>query len=240
MKKYAFPITLTILCLTLTGCGSKTPEVSSQAFGVEPASSQEISTDETSASETQPISSEANPAEELSSIEENQPETSSIFEVLPKSFYFSSGVGAWATELQIAPDGSFTGEYHDSDMGDNGDEYPNGTVYICRFNGKFSTPQLVDEFSFSMQLESLELDGTPGDISYEDGVRYIYSEPYGLYNAEEVLLYLPGRQLSRTSEAFVSWSHIDMTVWDIIPPGWYGLYNVNAETAFIGIADETP
>ena len=32
------------------------------------------------------------------------------------SFY--SGVGAWSTDFRILPDGSFSGEYHDSEMGE--------------------------------------------------------------------------------------------------------------------------
>ena len=35
--------------------------------------------------------------------------------------------------LDIRPDGSFEGEYFDSDMGSTGEGYPNGTVYLCDF-----------------------------------------------------------------------------------------------------------
>lgn len=241
MKKNFVLISFCTFCLALAGCGSQPPEASSQAFGTAAAPSGETAAVLTSTAETQtPTTSPATAAAPESSAEENQTENASVFEILPESFYFSSGAGAWASELRIAVDGSFTGEYQDTDMGDSGEGYPNGTVYICRFSGKFSTPEPVDDFSFSMRLESLNMDGTPGDISYEDGVRYVYSEPYGLDNPGEFLLYLPGRQLSRTSEAFISWSHIDTSVWDVIPPNYYGIYNVNAETAFIGIVPENP
>ena len=39
-------------------------------------------------------------------------------------FSFSSGVGAWETMLGIMPDGTFSGTFHDADMGDNGAGYP--------------------------------------------------------------------------------------------------------------------
>ena len=53
-----------------------------------------------------------------------------VFERLDGStFYFLSGAGAWSTELVVSPDGSFTGYYHDTDMGDSGAGYPNGTRY---------------------------------------------------------------------------------------------------------------
>ena len=51
------------------------------------------------------------------------------------SFSFSSGVGAWGTDLEVYADGSFKEVYHDSDMGVTGEGYPNGTVYLCGFSG---------------------------------------------------------------------------------------------------------
>ena len=44
------------------------------------------------------------------------------FELLSnQTFYFSSGAGAWGTEMDISADGSFTGNFHDSEMGDTGE-----------------------------------------------------------------------------------------------------------------------
>lgn len=56
---------------------------------------------------------------------------------LPLTFVFSSGAGGWFTELELQPDGSFTGSYHDSEMGEFAEDYPNGTVYVCEFSGRF-------------------------------------------------------------------------------------------------------
>ena len=42
-------------------------------------------------------------------------------------FEFSSGVGAWSTELTMLEDGTFWGNFHDSEMGETGEGYPNGT-----------------------------------------------------------------------------------------------------------------
>lgn len=50
------------------------------------------------------------------------------------TFHFSSGAGGWLTEIVISEDGSFTGHFHDSDMGD---AYPEGTRYECSFTGVF-------------------------------------------------------------------------------------------------------
>lgn len=53
-------------------------------------------------------------------------------------FWFGSGAGAWCTTLKIKPDGTFNGHFQDSDMGDEGPDYPMGTRYECYFSGKFS------------------------------------------------------------------------------------------------------
>ena len=41
-------------------------------------------------------------------------------------FYFSSGAGGWATVMTIDADGTFSGNFHDSDMGTTGEGYPYG------------------------------------------------------------------------------------------------------------------
>jgi len=58
---------------------------------------------------------------------------------------FSSGAGGWSTDLWTQADGSFTGEYHDSEMGETGEGYPDGTIYVCRFSGQMSVAAQVDE-----------------------------------------------------------------------------------------------
>ena len=41
-------------------------------------------------------------------------------------FEFCSGVGAWGTELTIGENGAFKGSFHDSEMGETGEGYPDG------------------------------------------------------------------------------------------------------------------
>ena len=67
-------------------------------------------------------------------------------------FVFASGAGAWGTELTIDDDGSFKGQYHDSDMGSTGDGYPNGTRYYSEFNGQFSEPEKVNEYTYKIYI----------------------------------------------------------------------------------------
>ena len=156
----------------------------------------------------------------------------SILEEMPSSFMFSSGVGAWWTELTLAPDGSFTGRYYDSDMGSTGPGYANGTVSICNFSGNFSEPVQIGTYTYSMQLENLQMENSPGEEAYEDEIRYLYSTPYGLEDATEVLIYAPGMPMSELPEGFTSWIRmLAIETGDTLP--FFGIYNVAGEKAFV-------
>ncbi len=120
---------------------------------------------------------------------------------------FSSGVGAWETELTLHSDGSFEGNYHDSEMDDADDDYPNGTVYYCVFKGTFTDIAKVDEYSYSMKLENITAENPKGEetIGSEEGIRYIASDPYGFEEGKEFIFYLPGTPTDGLSEDFLSW-----------------------------------
>ena len=111
----------------------------------------------------------------------------------PLNMCFSSGAGAWSTELTLNPDGSFTGLFVDSDMGSDGDGFPNGTRYVCQFHGRFGTFAQLTDASWSLALEELVLDDERpiGTEELLDGFRYIYSGPYGLDGEDGALLH-PG------------------------------------------------
>lgn len=156
-----------------------------------------------------------------------------IFGLLPSEFYFSSGAGGWATEITLNDDGTFNGQYHDSDMGDSGTGYSNGTVYICDFSGKFTMPKKINEYIYSMNLETLDVEGTFGTVYYENDIRYIVSDPYGFDNADEFMIYLPGIAMSDLPEGFINWLYafINVQTTEILP--CYGIYNVGGEEGFV-------
>lgn len=160
-------------------------------------------------------------------------ENDSIFEALTNEFIFARGSGAWQTQILIEKNGSFTGAYSDLDSGDVGDNYPDGTIYICNFTGKFSEPQKVDEYTYSMKLESIENEKMPGEIYYEDNIRYVCSEPHGFESSDEFLIYLPGTPLNNLPNEFMmclqAFININMT--DEMP--CYGIYNVKGQAGFI-------
>lgn len=160
----------------------------------------------------------------------------------PLELCHSSGVGAWSSDIVIQADGTFTGSYHDSDMGTVGDEYPYGTEYISGFRGKFTNIQRIDQYSFSLTLETITLDNPIDKVYIEDGVRYVCTGAGGLTKndgktpARNFVLYVPGTPLSMLNEDFKMW--YDMT-WgygsknkQTLPI--YGLRNLETEDGFFG------
>lgn len=161
----------------------------------------------------------------------------SIFESMPSSFAFSSGAGGWATQFTLEDDGSFSGQYVDTDMGDVGSEYPGGTVYISNFTGKFTTPIQINDYTHSMRLENLQAEGTAGEEYYENGQRFIYSDPYGFDSADEFLIYTPGAPMADLPEGFKSWLLAFMNPNEEQTLPYYGIYNVGGEEGFVGFED---
>jgi predicted small lipoprotein YifL len=151
-----------------------------------------------------------------------------FFVSLPREFSFLSGVGGWSTDIEMGEDGTFRGAFHDSDMGDTGEDYPYGTVYVCSFSGRFGDVKYIDDYTYSMHLKELTIEPRE-ETSIEDGVRYVAGGPYGLENADEILVYLPGSQMSKLPWDFVTWVSMP-SAWGsddrplLLP--FCGLYNV--------------
>lgn len=173
---------------------------------------------------------------ELDKIMEYRTEESagSVFEILPSEFVFSSGAGGWATYLELNKDGTFTGQYYDSNLGETGEAYPNGTVYICRFSGSFTQPEQLNKYTYSMNLESFEPEGSLNEVYYKDGTKYICSEAYGFEEAYEFVIYMPGIEMSELPQGFLQWiayRYGSEATAKTLP--CFGIYNVNGEAAFL-------
>lgn len=145
--------------------------------------------------------------------------------IFPRSFGLGSGSGGWGTELSVAADGTFSGYFQDMDMG--GDP---PTTYFCRFTGKFSKPEKVDEYTYSVTMEELKKEKAE-EWTDEKGMLWVPSIAYGLEGGEEFLIYLPGAPVESLPEYFVQWSAHGYDTWDDdneTLPG-YGLYNVKEQ-----------
>lgn len=153
-------------------------------------------------------------------------------------FVFTSGVGAWNTNLNIDEYGNFEGSYMDIDMGDIGEGYEDGTMYYCAFSGRFSQPVKVDideydEYAYEMKiLEMSYEDDQIGREEIVDGMRYITSDAYGLTGTDTFLVYLSGTFIDVLSEEVMSWVRMGITSDDYtnIPI----IVNVDQQEGFYG------
>lgn len=162
-----------------------------------------------------------------------EPEEQIAFEQLKyMEFRFNSGAGAWGTVLHISPDGSFSGNYHDTDMGDQGEMYPNGSVALSEFTGRFSQPERINGFTYSLRMEDLQYAVEPGSEEIREGVRYRYTTAHGLAGTEELLLYLPGAPLEELPEAYRYWCSATLYGYEGMELPHYGLFNPGQEHGF--------
>lgn len=125
-------------------------------------------------------------------------------------FMFASGTGGWSTVITVNRDGSFYGDFRDSEMGDRGEGYSQGTVYQCAFSGRFDNVEQLDEYSYKMTLVEFFMEQIPGEEWFEDDFRFVASDPYGLTAmggeiATEYILYLPNTPKTHVSEDFLIW-----------------------------------
>ena len=160
-------------------------------------------------------------------------ETASVFETMAgMKWTFCSGVGGWSTDLWIRADGSFHGEFHDGELGDCTDEYPNGTIYYCSFSGQMSLAEQADGSTWKIHVDQLILD--PAEETIADGIRYIPADSYGISEGEDMILYAPGTPVSIFSEEQLFWTHIlDYATPPAELEDWF-LCSAEDETGFVG------
>lgn len=209
------------------GCGAKSAKKDDNSEEVT------VETVDTEAGNTENIGTENGATEHEIEATESETETSIFSKVKNYEFWFGSGVGAWCTTLTIQPDGSFSGEYHDSDMGSGGTDYPNGTFYQCVFHGKFTEPVAKDDHTYQFEIASIQYDKEPDTEEIIDGVRCIYTDVYGLDDAKEIYLYLPDTPVAELPEKYLEWIwYLDLSEEAGSTLGTYGLYNVSAQEGF--------
>ena len=146
-------------------------------------------------------------------------------------FSFSSGAGGWRTYLYIEYDGRFYGQYSDSEMGSVGEGYPNGSYYVCDFEGKFKEPVKVNDYTYSLEIAEIRTEKPSGTQEIMDEILYIYSDPYGIDGADKVLLYLPGTPVDKLPEDYLLWARTAIMDAKTLP--FYGIYNEVEMNGFV-------
>lgn len=147
-------------------------------------------------------------------------------DIFPREFTFMNGMGDWRVNLKIEADGSFIGhEEARTWLSMEADE--EGAKGFTDFKGKFSIPEQVNDYTYAMKLEELQIE--PGEEVVIDSVRYIPYNEYvtGFDVGTEFLVYLLGAPLEELPEDFLLWVKAPGGIEDDdITLPWYGLYNV--------------
>lgn len=223
---------MVVMVLSLSGCGKKNDVENGTVDGTEQT---DTATDTDAAENMADTPDDADKAASENS-DSSDPEAPSFAALQYVDFTFSSGAGAWATQLNIRPDGSFSGEYWDMDMGSSGDGYPNGTQYGNTFTGKFTDLQKVNDYTWAMKLGEINYTYEVGKEEILDQILYSYTEAYGLDGADEVDIYLPGAPVDQLPEEFLQWacSNYDRLEAEENGLPCYGLYNVEGAEGFSG------
>lgn len=125
-------------------------------------------------------------------------------QIAGRDFWFTSGAGGWRTVMTINEDGTFSGKFTDSDMGDSGTDYPKGSMKISEFTGRLDNVQKVSATAYTMTVS--QLDYNPANVAtIVDGVREITAEPYGIGLNDAITIYLPGQEVDRNDATYRMW-----------------------------------
>lgn len=206
-KRFTVLILAGSMALTVCGCGSREEGEVNNIINFESVENTESVTNAEDIGKDTDQESEPSEVKEESSAEitEAEEELFAFDNFINLEFCFSSGAGGWATLMTIKADGSFSGQFFDGDLGVTGDGYPNGTMFLCNFTGQFTQPVKVNEYTYSMQILELNYAEEVGKEEIKDGMLYCYTDIYGLEEAEDILIYLPGAPLTELPEEFRSW-----------------------------------
>jgi len=242
MSKKYFKAALAVLatCLMLGGCTDNTTDPTSGFIEGEAELQRSIEASEAAKqTASQESTSQESTSQEETSVDED---AAFLFDYVNGwEFCFCSGAGAWDTTLRVNKDGSFEGVFHDSDMGDSGEGYPNGTFYYSKFTGKFTDVEKVSKYVYEATVTDLTYENTPDEKEIIDEMLYVYSAAYGIADTEKVQFYLPGAQTDELPEGYMEWirmlhfyAYVGSEFYRDIPEElpFCGLYNIDGEDGF--------
>lgn len=222
-KSIGLFLTVCLMAAAAAGCGKQTVNTENPQ-DLQEAAEQPESDD---SKEKKP---EIPDAQNQSGDEKKESEEFSFADLKATEFWFASGAGAWSTVLTIGEDGSFSGQYHDSEMGSQGEGYPKGTQYLCDFSGRFAEPVKVGDTIYSLKIAEISCEKEAGTEEIRDEIKYLYSEPYGLEDTDHMLLCLPGTSTKDFSEELADWLSYQVKDDTLL---CYGLINEPQERGFV-------
>ena len=253
MRRWSGGVAAAVLCLALlAGCGQSVPSDPTEDPGIQADTADDPSggtaqtdgqsggtgaADSPSSDAAQEGTSQESEAASGTAPEEQEAAGTPVDALpadLPDVMTFCSGAGAWRTNLSLASDGSFTGQFTDWDAGSD-PTYPGGFYLICTFSGSFGDLRQLDAHSYSMVLEDLTCQETEGEEWVEDGTLYTGSTPYGLEGGTTFYLYAPesSTDVLTTESLQVQWPQWNLP--GTVPEtqlGCWLLYNADMDQGF--------
>ena len=103
--------------------------------------------------------------------------------------FWNVGSGNWQDNVNIMPDGTFTAQGHDLDMGINGEGYRGGTVWMTEGGGTLSDLKKIDDYTYKTTVKS-----TYSNIHETECVeerRFVYGDIF-LKEGDVIYIYPPG------------------------------------------------
>lgn len=140
------------------------------------------------------------------------------FKSLDGLVFLFGGASGRGTVVTMKSDGSFDGTY--TSLKDGGISESGGI-----FSGQFTDLNQIDDYTYSMRLDRLEIlrgDAGTGGVD-------------GFADAEIFMIYLPESYMPDLPEWFLYW--IGMSETDNTSLPFYGLYNVGGEEGFLDVSD---
>ena len=139
--------------------------------------------------ETQPVSVSKNSSDDFSG-----------------EYIFASGAGAWGNVLNLNSDGSFEGVFHDTDMQSSSDEQPyNAFSYDCKYSGKFEIEKGDNDYTYYLTMTEFVTEKPIGEEWAEGAIKYIITQPRGIEDCKEFVLYTPDAPVDELPEEFLRW-----------------------------------
>ena len=139
---------------------------------------------------------------------DSDPESAAAWKDLAGEYVFSSGAGGWDTKLTIASDGTFTGYYHDNDLGDIDGDHPKGSRSEAKFSGRFKSATRFDDGSYNLvcAADQFTVDGTKGAQRIENGMQITTTDAYGMEPCGTFTAYPKGYDGSKVSKQVLGWA----------------------------------
>lgn len=182
--------------------------------------------------ETQPTVATEPPTEPPTEEPTQSPEELELFSNMSGTYVFSSGAGAWGTTLNVFDDGTFSGNYHDTDMGAGGANY-DCTFSTCTFIGAFKNVEKVNDYTFSVEVDYLNYLNEAETEEIKDGYRYVYTEAYGVSGTDTFYIYTPDAKISDLPDEYKSWGYNMIDAPKNQKLGFYGIYNITEKLGFV-------